>query len=136
MNRAIWRFLRQDTQLTYKDLQMGTIDFTPAKQDIKLYRRDDAGVQLQFLDVNDVVVGLTGATAIAQVRNKLGQLLGTLETVIDSVNNVLILSIPKENYATWKWVEAFYDLQLTLENGNVNTLLEGRITIGGDRTYE
>jgi hypothetical protein len=114
---------------------MATLDFTPAKHDLKLYKRDDAQYEMRFLDVQGVVVDLTGASASAQVRNSLGALIGTLQVVIVEADNAVRISILREEYDTWKWAEGFYDLQITFGSGDVKTVLEGKIEIKGDRTY-
>lgn len=115
---------------------MAILDFTPAKLDLLLYKRDDAQFQVQFLDVQGVVVGLTGATAIAQIRNEQGALLGTLDLTVNPTDNVVVVTVPKEQYTTWTWTQGFYDLQVTLGNGYDKTLLKGNVVIEGDRTYE
>jgi len=114
---------------------MATLDFTPAKQDLKLYKRDDAQYEMRFFDVQGVVIDLTGASGVAQVRNSLGALIGTLQILVVEANDAVRISILKEEYDTWKWVEGFYDLQMTFGNGDVKTILEGKIEIKGDRTY-
>lgn len=115
---------------------MAILDFTPAKLDLVLYKRDDAQFQVQFLDVQGVAVDLTGATAIAQIRNEQGTLLGVLDLTVNATDNVVIVTVPKEQYTTWTWTQGFYDLQVTLSNGDVKTLATGAITIKGDISYD
>jgi hypothetical protein len=115
---------------------MATLDFTPAKLDLVLYKRDDAQFQVQFLDVQGLVIDLSGASAIAQVRNDAGVLLGTLAVTVDGTSDALIITIAREQYATWTWTTGVYDLQVTLGNGDVKTLASGTITIKGDVSYE
>jgi hypothetical protein len=115
---------------------MATLDFTPAKLDLVLYKRDDAQFQVQFLDVQRLVIDLSGASAIAQVRDNAGVLLGTLGVTVNGVSDALVITIAKEQYATWTWTTGVYDLQVTLSNGDVKTLAGGTITIKGDVTYE
>jgi hypothetical protein len=115
---------------------MAILDFTPAKLDLVLYKRDDAQFQVQFLDVQGVAVGLTGATAIAQIRNDQGALLGTLDLTVNATDDVVVVTVPKEQYTTWTWTQGFYDLQVTLSNGDVKTLATGTITIKGDISYD
>jgi len=100
---------------------MAILDFTPAKLDLVLYKRDDAQFQ---------------ATAIAQIRNEQGTLLGVLDLTVNATDNVVIVTVPKEQYTTWTWTQGLYDLQVTLSNGDVKTLATGTITIKGDISYE
>jgi hypothetical protein len=115
---------------------MATLDFTPAKLDLVLYRRDDAQFQVQFLDVQGLVIDLSGASAVAQVRNDAGVLLGSLAVTVDEVNDALVITIAKEEYTTWTWTTGVYDLQVTLGNGDVKTLASGNVTIKGDISHE
>ena len=108
---------------------MATLDFTPAKLDLVLYKRDDAQFQVQFLDVQGLVIGLSGASAIAQVRDNAGVLLGSLAVTVDGANNALVITIAKEEYTTWTWTQGFYDLKVTLGNGDDKTLATGTIAI-------
>lgn len=114
---------------------MTTIDFTPALIDLKLYKRDDAQLQLQFLDAQDVVIPLNGATVFGQIRNELGDLIGTLALSINEVDDAVVVAIAKEEYTTWKWRKGVYDLQVTFATGDVHTLCKGVITIEGDTSY-
>lgn len=111
---------------------MPIVDFRPARLDIALYNRDDQEFHIQPLDVNGIEVNLTGASAIAQIRNTRGQQIGTLDVSINETDNVIIIDIPKSKYSTWMWTEAVYDLQLTLGSGQVVTIIRGDITIEGD----
>jgi len=88
---------------------MAILDFTPAKLDLVLYKRDDAQFQVQFLDV---------------------------QVTVNATDNVVIVTVPKEQYTTWTWTQGLYDLQVTLSNGDVKTLATGTITIKGDISYE
>lgn len=114
---------------------MPIIDFRPARFDIALYNRDDQVFHIQPLDINDVVVNLTGATAIAEIQNTLGQEIGTLDVSINETDNVIVIDVPKSKYSTWTWTQGVYDLQLTLGSGQVVTILRGDITIQGDISH-
>jgi len=55
---------------------------------------------------------------------------------VNATDDVVVVTVPKEQYTTWTWTQGLYDLQVTLSNGDVKTLATGTITIKGDISYE
>lgn len=110
-------------------------DFRPGNLDIQIWR-NDTWVQTYALTSNNTPISLVGATVNIQVRKGCG---GTLALSITNGNGATIggtnnneitvnklVNIDKGNY---KW-----DMQVTLQSGNVRTYLEGDFIVYDDVT--
>ena len=110
------------------------LSFNPKEVNLTLYRNDTNTFSVAIKDATGVAVSLTGATALLQVRDakENGALLATLTTTVDTVNKVVIVTIPPSAFTSWKWDSGFYDLQVTFSGGTVTSIIAGTVKIVQD----
>jgi hypothetical protein len=108
---------------------------TPGVFDLELYRGDTYTWQARLWDnaVDMTPIDLTGATAEAEIREKSAATpITTLDCVI-TLPNMVDVTLDADNWADVPAV-AVWDLQLTMSDGTVRTVLRGDVKVTPDVT--
>ena len=107
----------------------------PGKYSLSLYRGDTWRVQFRlWTDVDKTEpADLTGVTVASEIRDKSGGLKITPITLVVTLPNMINASLAPDETAHLP-ASAYWDLQLTLANGDIQTILAGTVTVVSDIT--
>ena len=110
-------------------------NFKPAVLDIEIWK-GDSWIQTYALTTNSVPISLIGATVNIQVRKGCGGTLALSLTNGDGVtiggdddNEITVNKLADIDKGNYKW-----DMQVTMQNGDVRTYLEGDFIVYDDVT--
>tara|TARA_R110000803_G_scaffold13482_1_gene37850 strand:- start:1671 stop:2024 length:354 start_codon:yes stop_codon:yes gene_type:complete len=109
---------------------------TPASKDLKFYSGDDQVIQFVAKDSSKQIIDLTGATAKMQLkvkRDDVGYVMEQVGVVVGVEGKVTITFTPAEvdslGSSQGDTKSYLYDIQLTLIDTTVVTVLAGRVSV-------
>jgi hypothetical protein len=107
----------------------------PGKYSLSLYRGDTWRVQFRLWEDAERTdpADLTGVTALAEIRDKSAGLKITPITLVITLPNVITASLSPDETAHLP-MSGVWDLQLTLGNGDIQTILAGLVSVTSDVT--
>jgi hypothetical protein len=107
----------------------------PIKRDLIVPQGTTFPVKLRYLDSNNSVVDLTGATVRAQLRKSYDQTNADLDCTIANgkafvdVDNYFGFTLAPADTSALTATTYFYDLVVTTSGGDVTRAMEGTLTI-------
>ena len=109
---------------------------TPGSLPLVIYRGDSYRWQLTLWQDPEKTIptDLTGVTGKAEIRSAAAGTLITTMTVTVTMPNVLVLELPAINSQLLSKTGGAWDLQLTYSNADVQTILQGAVTVTMDVT--
>ena len=109
---------------------------TPGKYDLTLYRGDsyEWTFKLWEDEAKLVPVDLTGAVAAAEIREKSGGTQVMALTCAITAPNIVDVALPATLWAGVLLAAGVWDLEVTFVDGEVRTMVAGKVTVTGDVT--
>lgn len=113
---------------------------TKTNQDFTMWSGDDKTLTITVTDANDVVVDLTGASALVWIlkRSKhaaailVTKGLGAGVTITDAENGIFTVDLNPADTAALTQNNYYHEAQITDASGNISTLLIGTANIKFD----
>lgn len=112
---------------------------TAAKKNFSIEQRATFKRRLTYRDKSKRPINLTGFSARMQIRDAAGTIISDLSTtngkiVISGVAGIIDLTIQATETSAMNFVTANYDLVLVAPGGEIDRLLEGKITLSVGQT--
>jgi hypothetical protein len=110
---------------------METLNVQPPSVEWMVYRNDTTTLTVVLVDENDAALDLTDWTFTGKVREYPSDA-GVLETlIITKVDNILTIELDNSTLP----ITSYFDIEgINSDNGNVSTVVRGRIQVEEDVT--